>query len=107
MANKTSDFLSSNRGKLVPAARLLAGAAGGALALTGLKRRDKVGAALGGVGLGLLATSGLAGRGLTDRFRRSSPLSSPDEALPVEVPRDREEVPVQGTEEGVFQPTTL
>jgi hypothetical protein len=104
MANKYSDFLSSNRGKLVPAARLLAGAAGGALALTGLKRRDKVGAALGGVGLGLLATSGLAGRGLTDRFRRSS---SPDDALPVEVPRDKGEVPVQGTEEGVFQPTTL
>jgi hypothetical protein len=104
MANKYSDFLSANRGKLVPAARLLAGAAGGALALSGLKRRDKVGAALGGVGLGLLATSGLAGRGLTGRFRRSS---SPDDALPVDVPRDREEVPAQGTEEGVFQPTTL
>jgi hypothetical protein len=47
------------RRRLSPA-RLLMGAAGGTLALTGFARRDKVGAALGAVGLGLLAR-GLAG----------------------------------------------
>jgi len=44
-----------------PAARLLVGAAGGGLALYGAARRDRVGAALGSLGLGLLV------RGLTDR----------------------------------------
>ena len=38
-----------------PTARVLAGTAGGALAAYGAKRRDAVGAALGTVGLGLLA----------------------------------------------------
>ena len=38
-----------------PAARLLAGSAGGGLALVGLQRRGPVGAALGATGLGLLA----------------------------------------------------
>jgi uncharacterized membrane protein len=44
-----------------PTARLLVGAAGGGLALYGAARRDRVGAALGSLGLGLLV------RGLTDR----------------------------------------
>jgi hypothetical protein len=43
-----------------PVTRVLAGATGGTLALAGLKRRGAVGAALGTVGLGLLA------RGLTN-----------------------------------------
>jgi hypothetical protein len=38
-----------------PATRVLTGTTGSALALTGLNRKDKVGAALGVVGLGLLA----------------------------------------------------
>ena len=54
----------SRRRSLPPAARLLAGTAGGVLALAALKQRNPVGAALGSVGLGLLATSGLAGRNL-------------------------------------------
>jgi hypothetical protein len=52
-----------------PATRLLTGTTGGALALAGLKRKDKLGAALGAVGLSLLAhgvtnpdVKGLAGR---------------------------------------------
>jgi hypothetical protein len=39
----------------VPAARVVTGSTGGALALAGLKRKDKVGAALGALGLGLIA----------------------------------------------------
>ncbi|HEX7182002.1 MAG TPA: BON domain-containing protein [Thermoanaerobaculia bacterium] len=42
---------------LTPAGRLLAGTAGGVLAAAGLTRRDKLGAALGAAGLGLLATT--------------------------------------------------
>lgn len=38
-----------------PAARVLTGGTGGALAFAGLKRKDKLGAALGALGLGLLA----------------------------------------------------
>lgn len=38
-----------------PAARLVSSAAGGALAFYGAKRRDPIGAALGTVGLGILA----------------------------------------------------
>lgn len=49
------------RRSLPPAARLLAGTAGGALTLACLTRRDRIGAALGAAGLGLLATSGLGG----------------------------------------------
>lgn len=91
---------------LPPTARLLAGAAGGALALAGLKRRDKVGAALGGVGLGLLATGAIAGRNPVTLFRRTSrKLSS--EMLPEETLRDAEQVPALGTEEGTFQPATI
>jgi hypothetical protein len=45
------------RRNLAPTTRLLAGTAGGALALASLKRRDRLGAALGAVGLGLLARS--------------------------------------------------
>lgn len=44
---------------LPPALRLCAGTAGAGLALLGLKRRDKVGAALGVAGLGLLAGTSL------------------------------------------------
>jgi hypothetical protein len=40
-----------------PATLLLAGTGGAALAIAGFKRRDKVGAALGAAGLGLLANS--------------------------------------------------
>jgi uncharacterized membrane protein len=47
-----------------PAARLLAGTAGGALAAYGMRRRGPLGATLGIVGLGLLA------RGLTNREMR-------------------------------------
>lgn len=83
---------------LAPTARLLAGTAGGALALAGLKRRDKIGAALGGVGLSLLATSGIAKL----RGRKKNGLEDLPQPL-----RDEEQVPVQGTEEGTFQPETI
>jgi hypothetical protein len=92
---------------LPPTARLLAGAAGGALALAGLKRRDKVGAALGSVGLGLLATGGIAGRNPVSLLRRRSKKLDERLAADVEPLRDAEEVPAQGTEEGTFQPATL
>jgi hypothetical protein len=88
---------------LPPAARLLAGAAGGALAIAGLKRRDKVGAALGSVGLGLLATS--TGRNPMSLLRTAKKRNA--ETLLPEPLRNTEEVPVQGSEEGTFQPTTL
>lgn len=88
---------------LPPAARLLAG---GALALAGLKRRDKVGAALGSVGLGLLATGGIAGRNPV-RLLRSKSKKLDDGLKNIEPLRDAEEVPAQGTEEGTFQPATL
>jgi hypothetical protein len=50
--------------------RLLAGTAGGALALAGLKRRDKVGAAMGAVGLGLLGLTNLNGVNAKALLRR-------------------------------------
>ncbi|HEX9943885.1 MAG TPA: BON domain-containing protein [Thermoanaerobaculia bacterium] len=52
-----------------PTKRLLAGTAGGALALAGLKRRDKVGAAMSAIGLGLLA-QGLTGVNAKALLRR-------------------------------------
>jgi hypothetical protein len=91
---------------LPPAARLLAGAAGSVLALAGLKRRDKVGAALGSVGLGLLATGGIAGRNPVGLLRRRSGKLD-DRLANIEPLRDAEKVPAQGTEEGTFQPATL
>lgn len=45
-----------------PASLILAGTGGAALAVAGFKRRDKVGAALGAAGLGLLANSFSQGR---------------------------------------------
>lgn len=51
-----------------------------------------VGAVLGGLGLGLLASSRLASR---KRKKKVDP------------ERDAEEVPVQGTEEGTFEPVTV
>ena len=45
-----------------PATLILAGTGGAALAVAGFKRRDKVGAALGAAGLGLLANSFTRGR---------------------------------------------
>ena len=77
------DFLGQ---EWTPAARLLAGAAGGGLALYGLKRRDGVGAALGSIGLGLLA------RGLTERplrelaTRRQAPVTEIQRAIHVAAP---------------------
>ncbi|HVR99398.1 MAG TPA: hypothetical protein VMW27_22440 [Thermoanaerobaculia bacterium] len=51
------------------AARVLAGTAGAGLAVAGARRRDKLGAALGAVGLGLLAGSGAGQRLLALRHR--------------------------------------
>jgi hypothetical protein len=62
------------------AVRVLAGTAGAGLAVAGAKRRDKVGAALGAVGLGLLAGSGAGQRLLALRHRgngSSESLQSP------------------------------
>lgn len=83
---------------LAPAARLLAGTAGTALALAALKRRDRIGVALGGAGLSLLATSGI----IALRRRRTRTLADLPQPL-----RDDEQVPVLGTEEGTFQPETI
>ena len=60
----------SRRRTLPPAARLLAGTAGGVLAAAGLTRRDKLGAALSAAGLGLLATSGFGGDKAASLLRR-------------------------------------
>lgn len=66
-----------------PATRVLTGSAGSALALAGLRRKDKLGVALGAVGLGLLAhglanpdVKGLAGR-LGRRSKKLSPAAEP------------------------------
>jgi hypothetical protein len=83
---------------LAPAARVLAGTAGGALALAGLKKRGKAGIALGAAGLGLLATSGIS----TLRRRRTKTLADLPQPL-----RNDEQVPALGTEEGTFQPETI
>ena len=56
------------RRNLAPASRIAAGTCGSALALAGLKWRDRVGAALGAVGLGLLA----GGLGKLDAKRLAS-----------------------------------
>jgi uncharacterized membrane protein len=62
-----------------PSARLLVGAAGGGLALYGAARRDRVGAALGSLGLGLLV------RGLTDRpMRRLAGLAREADATEIQ-----------------------
>jgi len=70
--HESAQDLASYRGSkrwVGPATRVLTGTAGSALALAGLKRKDGLGAALGAVGLGLLAhgvanpdVKGLAGR---------------------------------------------
>jgi hypothetical protein len=63
----------SGRRWVGPATRVLTGTTGSALALAGLKRRDGLGAALGAVGLGLLA-HGMANpdvKGLAGKLRRS------------------------------------
>jgi hypothetical protein len=49
------DLAAFRRRWVGPATRVLTGGTGSALALAGLKRKDKLGAALGAVGLGLLA----------------------------------------------------
>jgi uncharacterized membrane protein len=58
-----------------PAARLLAGAAGGGLALYGATRRGRLGAALGSLGLGLIV------RGLTDAPLRRAAGAARDEGV--------------------------
>jgi hypothetical protein len=62
----------SRRRTLPPAARLLAGTAGGVLAAAGLTRRDKLGAALSAAGLGLLATSGFSPEKAASLLRRAN-----------------------------------
>lgn len=71
-----SGFLRRN---WAPATRLMAGTAGAGLLVAGLKRRDKAGAALGAVGLGLLA------RGLTNlEARRLTGLGAGRRAVDLE-----------------------
>lgn len=69
-----------------PATRVLTGGTGSALAFAGLKRKDKLGAALGAVGLGLLAhgltnfnARQLAARLKNGRAENASPVSTLDE----------------------------
>jgi uncharacterized membrane protein len=74
-----------------PAARLLAGAAGGGLALYGATRRGRIGAALGSLGLGLIVRGltdaplrRLAGRGVeegVDEVRRAIHVGAPPAAV--------------------------
>jgi hypothetical protein len=70
------------------------------LSLARLQRSDKLGIALGGVGLGLLAAGGFT---VFHGRRKKNGL----EALDEEPLRDVEQVPVQGTQEGTFQPETI
>jgi len=60
--------------------------------------RVAAGIALSAAGLGLLATSGISAL----RRRRTKTLADLPQPL-----RDDEQVPVQGTEEGTFQPETI
>ncbi len=66
-------FRKSGRRWVGPATRVLTGGTGSALAYAGLKRKDGLGAALGAVGLGLLAhgLTNFDARQLTGRLRRS------------------------------------
>ena len=91
---------------MAPAARVLTGTTGSALvAFAGLKRRDKLGAALGAVGLGLLAhglanpdVKGLAGRvarraknaknGKDAKTGKDSFQAAEPSGSPAETPRD-------------------
>lgn len=65
--------LADDEPQWTPAARLLVSAAGGGLAFYGAKRRGRIGAALGSVGLGLLV------RGLTDFTLRRIAGVAPEE----------------------------
>jgi hypothetical protein len=58
------------------------------------RARLVAGAVLGGLGLGLLAT-----RGIASRKRKGAKNTEPE--------RDAEQVPVEGTEEGTFEPVTV
>jgi hypothetical protein len=80
------DFAAFRRRWVGPATRVLTGGTGSALALAGLKRKDKLGAALGAVGLGLLAhgltnfnARQLAARVKNGRTEKSTPVSTLDE----------------------------
>ncbi|HEX4494390.1 MAG TPA: hypothetical protein VIE43_01870 [Thermoanaerobaculia bacterium] len=68
-------FRNNARRWAVPAARVLTGGTGSALALAGLKRKDKVGAALGALGLGLIAhgLTNFGTRGLAALRDRKAP----------------------------------
>src|SRR5688572_9052925 len=76
-------------GEWTPAARLLAGAAGGGLAFYAARRRGGIGAALGSLGLGLLAR-GIAERPLRGlALRRRAPLTELSRAIHVAAPASR------------------
>jgi uncharacterized membrane protein len=76
-------------GEWTPAARLLAGAAGGGLAFYAVRRRGGVGAALGSLGIGLLAR-GIAERPLRGLARRrAAPLTEVRRAIHVAAPASR------------------
>jgi uncharacterized membrane protein len=76
-------------GEWTPAARLLAGAAGGGLAFYAARRRGGIGAALGSLGIGLLAR-GIAERPLRGLARRrSAPLTEVRRAIHVGAPAAR------------------
>ncbi len=113
------DLAAFRRRWVGPATRVLTGGTGSALALAGLKRKDKLGAALGAVGLGLLA-HGIANpdvKQLAGRLRRSKNGSSSDEGLSSSLSKDRpaglketthaEPVPTLGHQlEGAYQPVS-
>jgi hypothetical protein len=85
-AQNLAAFRNGARRWVGPATRVLTGGTGSALALAGLKRKDKLGAALGAVGLGLLAhgltnfdARQLAGRVRNGRGEKAPALSPLDE----------------------------
>jgi hypothetical protein len=71
-------FRNNARRWAVPAARVLTGGTGSALAVAGLKRKDKLGAALGVLGLGLIAhgLTNFGTRGLAALRDRKAPEES-------------------------------
>jgi hypothetical protein len=82
----SQDLAAFRRRWVGPATRVLTGGTGRALAFAGLKRKDKLGAALGAVGLGLLAhgltnfnARQLAARVKNGRAEKASPVSTLDE----------------------------
>ena len=84
-AQDLAAFRNGARRWVGPATRVLTGGAGSALAVAALKRKDKLGAALGAVGLGLLAhgLTNFNARQLAARVKNGTKNGRAEKAAPV------------------------